>query len=183
MRRTAKRIRLVVVGAVGLGLLAGCSDYFLGPVGTPLEQTLGDASSPVTVDFDRLYPGSWDRLLLVCDGSTSDEIEDALGYPWPQVADVAEGGFLLAGDTVVGAYGSGDTTASREPWVYPCPLPGERDGVDVRVVVLPRGAAQVTFVPTVKYGQTDHPRTVWSIVPEEYRALAECDASLKGGAC
>ena len=87
--------RFMALGVAVL-LLAGCAwgPYEPGPNETAFlaEVEQGDGESAI-VNFDTLIPGEWTRLVIVCHGSTKQELLDALGFAWDEAPNPSASAF------------------------------------------------------------------------------------------
>ena len=169
------RLRLPTLGAaaalVAITLLiAGCAGWGR----SPIEQTFDEArrldGSTASVDFDKLYPGDWDRVLLVCIGTTPAELDEALGFEWADGPDVESTGFLSA---IVLASADSATIATQtgadSDWSFvPC-TPSVHGG-DVgagNLLTIPRSASVVRFTL-----EPDRSHSYWYISADEFDRLA-----------
>ena len=157
------------ISAVLVLVLTGCS--FHNPVEDALRRSLDEtAKDSATVDFDTIVEGDWTTLVLICDGATADQVEDTLGFPWgaPDSDGTFHSRFVFAsGSGVEASFDSGDTTASKLPWVYPCPPRSVYNGLNP-VVNVPRSASDLQFV----VDRTSFGRPVWFVPRDEFERLS-----------
>jgi len=128
---TARLGRFTTVAILGLAAL-------LAAVGTIAALTRGadqdlvrvlkaagrEHNATLDADFSALFPGDWDRMVIICRGATTSEVDGLLGFHWDGAAQVRSDAFLSAMVFVHGA--TVETSVSTGPdsgWVYvPCPL-------------------------------------------------------------
>jgi hypothetical protein len=141
-----------------LPILSGCV-LFEGPPREATGNAINEALRPhepgprATVDFGTVVKGDWDRMVVVC-GGTSEQLTDVAGFPITQV-DPGEAGFesallFLDGDAVSDYFQVALDDAFVDHWYFtPCALPDNPGYIEVADLQLslprPRATLEFTF--------------------------------------
>ena len=93
-----------------------------------LRATLSASESEGTavVDFGEAVGGDWSTVILVCDGTPSDALREAIGFDSNLTTgkgDLTSMVLFVGEDRVQTVIDSGNTAASKELWVMPCTPP------------------------------------------------------------
>lgn len=77
------------------------------------------------VDLGQIVPGEWTQLTIICNGSTPDQVQTALGVEWPEMPDVDSANFwglmVFSSEHGVEHYFSfGEEHLLRDPYFVTC---------------------------------------------------------------
>ena len=166
-----RQVKLTLASTLALAALSGCTLFAPSPTESALRAELEffEEAGFARVDLAEVVEGEWTRVVLVCDFTPEEELYEALGFEWGSAPSSGEyhSMFLFATDSEVESFiDSGDTTASRMPWVYPCtPTSIQRDP-QLEPVVLARDNSEIPFTLDMRtFGY------LWFIAEEDYAEI------------
>lgn len=122
------------------------------------------------VDLADIVDTPWTQLILVCDFSSPESVDEALGFDWDFSNKEYDSMFIFADDdAVLSYYHSGNDAMSREPWIYPCTPPTLQTVPQREPIVLSRDEARATFI----YDTTSFGIPLWYICEPDYQVLLQ----------
>ena len=135
-------------------LVAGATAWLLGvPKDAELVSLLRDAErggkTSLEVSFDSVFDGSWDHVVVACRGVSPDELDEAIGFAWPDAPDVNSVSFASVMVFTAGRHVAYQVSTGPDAgWPYlPCTPSIDATGPDggVSVVRLAKADAVIRF--------------------------------------
>ena len=169
--------KLVFVTLAVVGMLAGCattSEFSDSSIGTQIDSALKphERAGETSINLGTVVSGDWEKVLVVCRGTTRDQIESALGFKWDG-PDVRAGGFLAmlvfyGRHHVVKYFSAGQDDAIVDHWYFtPCSL--TKVPIDTGPISLARTDSVIKFTLNKSLGSKH--LYFWFVTTTELAAL------------
>jgi hypothetical protein len=163
----------MVPGAAVVVLLAACT------AGATVDDDLYAYLSPrehhnvTEVNFDKVIPGDWTKMVIVCAGATKDELDNALGFEWKDAPSLRPSSNFIsmvgfAGNNDVESFDNvgSDPVIEGEWYFTPCTSDILGDPDTAEPLSIPRAHSKVLL--TLHKSDSPH---FWYVSKQEFQRL------------